>query len=384
MASAAPPRWSIVEYRGREALKRLEADWKRLYDTIPERTAFHARESHAAYFAHLATAPDRLRCLVLSDGRAVRAVCPLEGRLDRALGVPVRVWATPLGPHWPFSDVICPEDAARQALLPAVVDYLRRRPLGGCLLVLGPLPEPSVLWEGLHSFPAAAYCVTDAASPFVFDCERPFEELMGGLSKHFRKQLRNCRNRLASLSDVRFETADGSGSPTPLLDAFLEVEASGWKGERGTRSAIRLHEPLVSFYSDLAKGFDGGEGCEINALFAEGRCIAAEYCMRTGSEYACLKIGYDERYSRLSPGHLLHARTLERCCQDPDIRRYNQLSDAAWLGTWHPGTMAMRQLYVPLGRWSGPVLAALLRLRFGSGRRVVRRLRARRGAATQR
>ena len=250
--------------------------------------------------------------------------------------------------------------------------------------MLGPLPGQSILWEGLHSLPAAAYCVTDAASPFVFDCERPFEELMGALSKHFRKQLRNCRNRLAALSDVRFETAPGSGSPTPLLDAFLEVEASGWKGERGTRSAIRLHEPLVSFYSDLAKGFGGGDGCEINALFAEGRCIAAEYCMRTGSEYACLKIGYDERYSRLSPGHLLHARTLERCCLDPDIKRYNQLSDAAWLGAWHPGTMAMRQLYVPLGRSSGPALAALLRLRFGSGRRVVRRYRAWRGASTQR
>jgi len=384
MTAATPVRWSIVEYRGREAFDSLEGDWRRLTAAMPQRTAFHAFEAHAAYFDHLATDPGRSRILALTDGRTTRAICPLESRVDRTLGVPLRVWGTPYGPHWPFSDPVCPEDEARRALVPALADHLRRRTGGACLLVLGPLPEESVLWDGLPS--AASHCSTIAASPYVFDCERSFDELTGRLSRHFRKNLRNCGNRLRSLADVRFETTAGGTGGSPLLEAFLDVEASGWKGERGTRSAIRLHERLLAFYGDLARGFEGRDGCEVNALFAEGRCIAAEYCMRTGVTYACLKIGFDEDYARLSPGHLLHARTLERCCSDPGIKRYDQLSDADWLGVWHPDRVSLRRAYVPLGRWTGPPLVALLRVRFGSGRRAARWVRARsatlRGIAT--
>ena len=379
MASPVRGRWDILEYPGRDALPRLEADWRRLTGAMPQRTAFHLFDAHAAYLAHLAASPERFRCLVLTDGRDARAICPLESRVDRVLGVPIRVWGTPFGPHWPLSDVICPEDEARRALLPAVASYLRRRPQGGRLLVLGPLPQLSGLWEGLPRIRTSTSCSHVAAEPYVFDCERPFEELTGRLSKHFRKHLRNCGNRLASLADARFETASCDGGAPSLLDAFLDVEASGWKGEQGTGSAIRLHPALLSFYRAMATTFGGGDHGEINALFADGRCVAAEYCVRTGEGYACLKIGYDETYARLSPGHLLHAKTLERCCLDPGIKRYDQLSDAAWLGVWHPGTVALQQTYVSLGRWSGPPLAALLRLRFGSGRRVARWLRARLG-----
>jgi CelD/BcsL family acetyltransferase involved in cellulose biosynthesis len=248
------------------------------------------------------------------------------------------------------------------------------------LLVLGPLPEQSVLWDGLRSLGAASHCATIAARPYYFDCARPFDELMGRLSKHFRKNLRNCGNRLKSLPDVRFETSAGGPVSPALFDAFLQVEASGWKGERGTGSAIRLHEALLGFYGDLACYSRSGDGCEINALFADDRCIAAEFCLRGGAEYACLKIGYDEEYARFSPGHLLHARTLERCCRAPAVERYAQLSEAAWLSVWHPDTSSLRRAYVPLGGWTRPPLAALLRFRFGSGRRAARWLRARRGA----
>ena len=375
MPAAASTRWSIAEYGGRDALRRLETDWRRLSAAMDRRTAFHTFDANAAYLDHLMPAPERFRCLVLSDGHAARAICPLEHRIDRVLGVPLPVWGTPFGPHWPFSDVICPEDDARAALVPALARYLRRRAAGAPLLVLGPLPRRSVLWDGLAELGSPCYASHVPTRPFVFDCELPFDELMGRLSKHFRKQLRNYGNRLRALPGVRFESAAGDEAAS-LFEAFLTVEASGWKGTGGTGSAIRLDLSRLAFYRALAHDFGHGDGCEINALFAEDRCIAAELCIRAGESYAALKIGYDEDYARLSPGHLLHAHTLERCCQDPGIRRYDQLSDAGWLAAWRPDKTVLRQAYVPLGRWSGPPLAAALRLRFGPGRQAVRRLRA--------
>jgi hypothetical protein len=369
--------WNIVEYRGRRGLEQLETDWRRLYAAMPLRTTFHAYDAHLAYVDHLMVAPEQLRCLVLDDGCQVRAICPLESRTDRALGAPIGVWGTPWHPHWPLSDIICPEDDARRAFIPTAADHLRCDPEGRSLLVLGPVPENSVIWEGLRDLDTHGHCAHREREPFVFDCERTFEELTSRLSKHFRKELKRCGKRLASLADVSYQTVTDGADYGPLFEAFLEVEGSGWKGEAGTRSAIRLHPEYVAFYRRLAANLGAGDACEINALFAEGRCIAGEFCMRTGEEYAALKIGYDERYARLSPGHLLGARTLERSCSNPQIKRFNQLSDAEWLRVWRADTIATRQAHVAIGGLSGRPLVAALRFRYGPGRRVARRLRHR-------
>ena len=86
-------------------------------------------------------------------------------------------------------------------------------------------------------------------------------------------------------------------------------------------------------------------------------------------------MGYDERYSHLSPSHLLMERTLQRCCDDPDISRFNLTSDSAWQSHWRPDSVPLQRAYIALGRWSGRPLIALLRLRFGPVRRLARRWR---------
>ena len=93
------PAWNIVEYRGRAGLLRLEADWRRLYAAMPQRTSYHVYEAHLAYVDHLMAAPDELRCLALGDGQKVRAICLLEPKVDRNLGRPVRVWRSPPARH---------------------------------------------------------------------------------------------------------------------------------------------------------------------------------------------------------------------------------------------------------------------------------------------
>ncbi len=307
--------WHIVEHRGRAALEELKADWQRLYAAMPLRTGFHAYETHLAYFDLLMAAPKRFRCLALRDADTVRAIVPLEARLERV--PPIPVWGVPLHPHLMVSDVICPEDDARRALLPALLDYLRHRPEGRPLLVLGPLPADSVLWEGLQRLSGGHYSTRATMPAAVFDCERSFDEFSSRLSKHFRRNLRAHGKKLGSLENVRHVTATGAGIEDEF-ERFLELEASGWKGKSGTGSAIQLRPGLTAFYRTLAStlGIGWGEDrCEINSLYADGRCIASQFCMRTGSEYSIPKIAYDEEYSRLSPGLLLmeeNARTLLR------------------------------------------------------------------------
>jgi Acetyltransferase (GNAT) domain len=272
------------------------------------------------------------------------------------------------------SDVICPEDDARRVLVPALAEYLRREPDGGRLAVLGPLPAGSALWDGLRRLAPLDYCLQSAEPCDVFDCARPFDELMARLSKHFRRNLRAHRKKLASFADVRFATATGDGLEA-AFETFIAVEASGWKGVSGVGSAIALHPRLLAFYRRLAA--NTRDRCEIHLL-------AAQFCVVSGEQYSILKIGYDEAYARIGPGLLLLETTLERCCADPAIKRMSLVTDGAWQRDWRPDVVAMRRVYLGLGRWSGRPLVALLDLRFGPARTLVARVRERRAAAAGR
>jgi hypothetical protein len=283
------------------------------------------------------------------------------------------------------SDVICPEDDARRELLPALFEYLRHTHEGRPLLVLGPLPADSVLWEGMQLMPQARTYTHNTQPADIFDCELTFDELSSRFGKSFRSKLRRQSRRLLALENVHFVNATGAGDLPRELDALLQVEASGWKGESGTGSAIQLHTDLVAFYRDLASTL-GGHGpedhCEINSLYADGRCIASQFCMRTGGEYVMPKLAYDEEYSRITPGLLLFEHTLQRCCENTRIRRLNFLTSPAWMNAWHPDLLAMQQVHVAIDRSYGCSLIALLRFRFGRGRDMVRwlRRRAKRGS----
>ena len=48
------------------------------------------------------------------------------------------------------------------------------------------------------------------------------------------KELRRQRNRLAEHGEVRFEVARTPDEIAPRVEIFLTLEASGWKGQRGT------------------------------------------------------------------------------------------------------------------------------------------------------
>jgi len=363
--------WAIVEHRGTLGLRQLESDWKRLHEATPGRARYHAYEAHAAYVNHLCASPDRFRYLAVSDGQQVRAIWPLEARIENALRFPIPVWGLPLHPHWSVGDVVCPDDELRRDLVPFVVRHLRAAPEGRQLLVLGPSPANSGIWGGLRALHGEDGCLHASTPSCYFDCTKSYDVLMARLTGHFRRNLRSHSKRLLSFPDARFVSVSDKEGLARALNDFMEVEASGWKGEQGTRSAIRLHAPLTAFYRDLAASMTRkGDGCEINSLYVDGRCIASQFCVYTGEDYTMLKIGYDQEYARLGPGQLLLQHTLRRCCEDAQIARLDLVSDATWSSDWKTELAPMNQAHVALGRCSNCLTIPLLRVRFDHGRRV--------------
>lgn len=358
------PNWTIVEYDGLEGFAELKSDWNRLVSEIPDRASLNSHASYSAYIRNLRSGDGRFVCFALSDGERIRAICPLEERQGTILGRKTQMWVSSRN-HTFFQDVICPPDDAEKMLLPILIRHMRRTPARPpAWIVFDRVLEGSAFWRCLSAIGSRRYCAVSVGASDVFDCSRSFQDLTSSLSRNFRGNLRKARNKLAQLADVQFVQAIDRECLDREFPVFLEVEGSGWKGTPGIEyGAVRSRKQLLGFYGNLVRSNGDPVRCEINALYAEGRCIASELCVRGGTEYAIYKIGYDERYSRVAPGQLLLERTLERCCLDPVITRMNLVSDTAWHRDWRTDAIPVYSVHVGLGRWSTPLLVTILSMR---------------------
>ena len=90
------------------------------------------------------------------------------------------------------------------------------------------------------------------------------------------------------------------------LNAFLHVEASGWKARRGT--AIVANPRTDRLYRSFATRA-AARGQLRLALPRDLGCVVGD----TGF---LLKTGFDESYARLSPGLMLRGEVLRTCVEE--------------------------------------------------------------------
>ena len=370
-----PAQWSIQAHDGPPGLLRLESDWLALLAEMPGHGPQHHFETQRAYVQHLSPSDSGYACLALSDGSRIRAICPLERGVVTVLGREFTV----LGLPWQMldlcPDLICPEGEAESRLLPAVLEWLRRAPKRPRWLVLDRVSEGSAAARCLAQLSATRQCATPLEPSAVFDGSLSDQAFEARLAPPFRTNLRTAARRLAAMGEARFvSVSDAAGAAQAYAD-FLAVESSGWKGEAGLRGAVRFKPEQAAFYRSLVERAGQGSGCEFNALYLNGQCIASQLCLRGGGgELAIPKLGYDERFSRASPGQLLFAWALQRCRAEPGVRRVNMVSNARWFHPWRPAYEQNRRVLIGVGRFSGPLLATLMRWG-SSGVRWIRRHR---------
>ena len=122
------------------------------------------------------------------------------------------------------------------------------------------------------------------------------------------------------------------GEPA-AVEAFLALEASGWKGEAGTAMRSAAH---AEFFRETCAGFAAAGRLQLVALTGGDRSLAMQCNLRAGDGVFCFKLGVDEEFARYSPGvqlqvdnvHLFHGdETLQWAdsCADPSNQMINRL-----------------------------------------------------------
>ena len=132
-----------------------------------------------------------------------------------------------------------------------------------------------------------------------------------------RKELKRLKARLAEQGNLELDELKPGGNLAPHIEAFLTIESSGWKGERGT--AIN-NDPKA------AKGLAAGLAAmhvENKVRFwtmrLDGKPVASLFALVDGGDAVLGKIGYDEAFAKYSPGVLLIIEATRCLFADPDI-----------------------------------------------------------------
>lgn len=195
-----------------------------------------------------------------------------------------------------------------------------------------------------------------------------FEDYEARLASNFRRNLRKARNRCDREYESSYRFVTGSdATSTNWLRTFLELEATGWKGQAG--SAINCVPRLINFYEALAQRLGDRGWLEWHFLELDGVAVAGQLGIRCGRSLVLQKIAYDESYGRLGPGSLLFRETVARSFVDAGVDEINCISDTPWHRNWHMQTNVYSDMVVTPRRLL-PILAGLIEV---EGPQLIRR-----------
>lgn len=295
----------------------LADDWDKLA-TSQEGTALTLHDWYSAAFAAQAGAKCRLHVIAIWDGPRLAAAAPLMR--DAARGparlVPIDAFAGEL------DRLLHNSAAALAALVRACADT--RQPLLLRRLAATPA-DIAALSTGLRGR-AAVYCQPHRASAAV-RLPPVFAQLEADMSSNRRSSIRR-KWRAAETEHGRIEAEFIRPNPRDLAADLARIEAvegSGWKRRAGT--AIASDRRMREFITRAALAFARHGRLMLAFLKIGGQDAACRLILQQGTAWFEIKIGYDARFARFSPGVLLMHETLREACRQ-------QIASYAFLGVY--------------------------------------------------
>ena len=185
-----------------------------------------------------------------------------------------------------------------------------------------------------------------------------------------RSDLRRARRLAEKMGAVETAILTPTRAQLPqLLEEAFQVEAAGWKGAHG--SALAADPVRGDFFRRYTEQACAKGILRMCVLRIGGRPAAAQIAIESGSRFDLLRAGYDEQFSRCSPGMLLTAETI-RYAARRGLRAYEFNGDVEpWTRVWTRHEHACCSLraypFSPRGAWA---------LCADGGRTAMRRFRA--------
>jgi Acetyltransferase (GNAT) domain len=179
-------------------------------------------------------------------------------------------------------------------------------------------------------------------------------------------EINRCMRRLEDLGEVQWECLRKEGIPTASIDAFLELEHQGWKGESGT--SLLSTTAGKAFFHDMVARFDrDGHRALFTELRLGGKVVASTCNFVSGNMGFAFKVGWDPQHRKLGPGMLNEVEFIRRARTHPyceDLLSFDSGASAdSFINRLWPDSRSLGMLVMPSGRLASLALTATKRLR---------------------
>ena len=344
----------------------LLAAWRDLARAAAEPNPFFGPDWLLPAVRHLSGGADVRLATVQRGEDLVLAVPLVPGRYRR---VPLPAWTTWRHPHRFVGTPLVRADALAEAPA-ALLGGLRAGP---AWLVLEQLYVDGVVGR---AFRAAAS--QRSASWVVHDpWERPAVRartaptyLDGTLSPRSAKALRRLRRglerELGAVVAVDLGRGAGPEQVAAEVEAFLAMEAAGWKGAAGT--ALAADPGHAAFWREGCLAAASAGRLELWQLRAGDAVLARQVHVRDGGTVFHLKTAYDEAAGRGSPGVQLELDVLAAFHDDPALALLDPCTERepGTSARLYPDRRTVADALVGLrasGRWAARATPAAVRAR---------------------
>ncbi len=327
-----------VEVAAGSRLAEIQSAWPDLIARADVANAF----MHPMLVALYASYPDtRCRALVAwkeFDGvrRLVGFWAFAVGRAPRSI-LPLSVLAAPFFTHGYLATPAIDRDLLEETLQ-AMLDHIAADPKLPNMIALDAMPEDGATMQALNRVLAARGTAPATLRRFV----RPMlvcgldakQYLENALSSSSRKKLRQHRRRLAEKGSLESKTISEPEALRIAMDDFLRLEASGWKGEKGTALLCKAEDAV--FAREMIAALAPRGDAWMHALYLNGAPVSMQVVLRAGPTAYTWKTAYDQALSDYSPGMLLledytAAFLADRSITSVDSCAYDEASFmAAW------------------------------------------------------
>ena len=151
------------------------------------------------------------------------------------------------------------------------------------------------------------------------------------VAKNTRKGTLRLKRKLEALGLV--ETEFFSNYSKDIVDQFIELESSGWKGRN--KSGFAADEDETRFLHEATKAMMQEGSATIGRVSFKGKPIAMLCVLKGRDQSAQFKIAYDETFKEYTPGLImeleeisrLHDESIECCdsCAEPNHTMINRV-----------------------------------------------------------
>jgi hypothetical protein len=316
---------TFVAHQGLDGLQRLAAQWTTLVESLPGARFMHFPEWYRAYLSSLAPDPARVWFIAAYRDQELVGIFPLEFQSHRVIGLRPRVIGTIDDDQMQLSDFVFAQTAENAHLLYQLTQWLRtQRTIRWDELRLRKVPEDSSIAHAFRGrLPTATVALRHDGSSY-FQTSGTYDQATRAMSGTFKRNLRRLARRAEQTAPLRFQPYRRPEDLSKAFDILLDIEASGWKGNAGTASAICCRPAMLAFYRALVRD-------SVVATHASSMCCGM-VSMPSPDNFVCTLVPRSAflRSASVTPTRILRPAT---CCSNARFStpaRMPALISSAW------------------------------------------------------